>query len=264
MSRAETTAMLSKLVEKRLKNQTAFWASEVNFDRNTPDERRVDYVGFKPWNINGEPVPASVEKGCFEFYEVKSCMPALHHATSGSNLDGIQRHHKRRLNEMGYFQIPVSWYRDETMLELMRKSPASIGLYVMMISWCSDNRSYGDIPYTVIRYVLDGEDDELQAIIDAGFLTKTDKVRLREPVYHIKSFRRFDPRSREPISKKLRKAVYERDHYRCVECGATDHLSLDHIIPWSLGGEDTMENLQTMCRSCNSRKGNRLDVVQGG
>lgn len=25
-----------------------------------------------------------------------------------------------------------------------------------------------------------------------------------------------------------------------------------------------MENLQTMCRSCNSRKGNRLDVVQGG
>ena len=74
MSRAETTAMLSELVEKRLKNQTAFWASEVNFDRNTPDERRVDYVGFTPWNINGEPVPASVEKGCFEFYEVKSCM----------------------------------------------------------------------------------------------------------------------------------------------------------------------------------------------
>ena len=68
MSRAETTAMLSKLVEKRLKNQTAFWASEVNFDRNTPEERRVDYVGFKPWNINGEPVPASVEKGCFGFY----------------------------------------------------------------------------------------------------------------------------------------------------------------------------------------------------
>lgn len=72
MTRTETTAMLSELVEKRLRNQTAFWASEVNFDRNTPDDRRVDYVGFKPWNINGEPVPASVEKGCFGFYEVKS------------------------------------------------------------------------------------------------------------------------------------------------------------------------------------------------
>ena len=64
MSRTETTAMLSKLVEKRLRNQTAFWSSEVNFDRNTPDERRVDYVGFKPWNINGEPVPASVDSDC--------------------------------------------------------------------------------------------------------------------------------------------------------------------------------------------------------
>ena len=75
--------MLSELVEKRLKNQTAFWASEVNFDRNTPEERRVDYVGFKPWNVNGEPVPASVEKGCFGFYEVKSCMADF---TSGNGL----------------------------------------------------------------------------------------------------------------------------------------------------------------------------------
>ena len=83
MSRAETTAMLSELVEKRLRNQTAFWASEVNFDRGTPDERRVDYVGFKPLNVNGEPVPASVEKGCFGFYEVKSCMADF---TSGNGL----------------------------------------------------------------------------------------------------------------------------------------------------------------------------------
>lgn len=83
MSRTDTTAMLSQLVEKRLRNQVAFWASEVNFDRNTPDERRVDYVGFEPWNINGEPVPASVEKGCFSFYEVKSCMADF---TSGNGL----------------------------------------------------------------------------------------------------------------------------------------------------------------------------------
>ena len=42
-----------------------------------------EYKGFKPWNINGEPVPASVEKGCFEFYEVKSCMADF---TSGNGL----------------------------------------------------------------------------------------------------------------------------------------------------------------------------------
>jgi 5-methylcytosine-specific restriction endonuclease McrA len=41
----------------------------------------------------------------------------------------------------------------------------------------------------------------------------------------------------------------------CVECGATSELSLDHIYPHSLGGEDTIENLRTLCKPCNSRKG---------
>lgn len=44
MSRAETTAMLSKLVEKRLKNRVSYWASEVNFDLGTPRNRRIDYI----------------------------------------------------------------------------------------------------------------------------------------------------------------------------------------------------------------------------
>ena len=81
MSRAENTVILSALVEKRLKNQTAFWASEVNFDRGTPEERRVDYVGFTPRNIT--PFQDSVEKGRFEFYEIKPCMADF---TSGHGL----------------------------------------------------------------------------------------------------------------------------------------------------------------------------------
>lgn len=60
------------------------------------------------------------------------------------------------------------------------------------------------------------------------------------------------------ISKSKRRNVYERDGYRCVRCGATDDLSLDHIVPVSRGGKNDYENLQTMCRPCNVRKGNRL------
>lgn len=76
----------------------------------------------------------------------------------------------------------------------------------------------------------------------------------------LKLWRISDGRVRSKIPASLRRAVYERDGYACVHCGATEHLSLDHIYPWSLGGLDTLENLQTLCRPCNSRKGVRTDA----
>ncbi|NUO57264.1 MAG: hypothetical protein HOV78_11400 [Hamadaea sp.] len=49
--------------------------------------------------------------------------------------------------------------------------------------------------------------------------------------------------------------MYARDGWKCVQCGAMAPLSLDHIWPWSLGGSDRPENLQTLCMPCNLRKG---------
>lgn len=56
---------------------------------------------------------------------------------------------------------------------------------------------------------------------------------------------------------RLRPIVFRRDGYRCLECGRTDDLSVDHIAPLSLGGSNDLSNLQTLCRPCNSRKGAR-------
>lgn len=43
----------------------------------------------------------------------------------------------------------------------------------------------------------------------------------------------------------------------CVSCGGRDLLllSFDHIHPVHLGGGDELDNLQALCRRCNSRKG---------
>lgn len=63
--------------------------------------------------------------------------------------------------------------------------------------------------------------------------------------------------SKEVIPEALRWQVFERDDFRCKHCGARDHLRADHIISERKGGEMTLENLQTLCRRCNSRKGSR-------
>jgi hypothetical protein len=60
----------------------------------------------------------------------------------------------------------------------------------------------------------------------------------------------------EPSGK--RREVYERDGWACRHCGGTDDLTLDHVVPRSRGGGDEIENLQTLCRPCNSRKGTRF------
>jgi 5-methylcytosine-specific restriction enzyme A len=54
----------------------------------------------------------------------------------------------------------------------------------------------------------------------------------------------------------LRKVQLARQAY-CAECGSTDDLTTDHIVPLARGGRSEMSNLQTLCRSCNGSKSAR-------
>lgn len=56
----------------------------------------------------------------------------------------------------------------------------------------------------------------------------------------------------------LRLMVFTRDQNKCCSCGSSKRLSIDHIKPVLEGGGDDPENLQTLCRSCNSRKGAKI------
>ena len=76
------------------------------------------------------------------------------------------------------------------------------------------------------------------------------------PMIRVRRWRQVRPK-RAHIPAAVRRAVYERDGSRCLGCGTTDDLTLDHIVPWSHGGSDAEDNLRTLCRSCNSSRGNR-------
>lgn len=63
---------------------------------------------------------------------------------------------------------------------------------------------------------------------------------------------------RPPIPREIVDAVYKRDGGRCVYCGSTQNLQLDHIIPFSKGGATTLENMQLLCQKCNIEKSNKI------
>lgn len=66
---------------------------------------------------------------------------------------------------------------------------------------------------------------------------------------------------RKPISLKTRYKILRRDGNKCVKCGATaDHaeLEVDHIIPVAQGGDNSFNNLQTLCWECNRGKKDRF------
>ncbi|MHC4883365.1 MAG: HNH endonuclease, partial [Planctomycetota bacterium] len=52
--------------------------------------------------------------------------------------------------------------------------------------------------------------------------------------------------------------VWQRDQGKCVKCGASEYLEYDHIIPFSKGGANSVNNIQLLCRKCNLAKGAEL------
>ena len=57
------------------------------------------------------------------------------------------------------------------------------------------------------------------------------------------------------IPEELRWSIFQRDDYKCLHCGSKSCLTIDHILAESKGGNLDGSNLQTLCRSCNSKKG---------
>lgn len=48
----------------------------------------------------------------------------------------------------------------------------------------------------------------------------------------------------------------KRKHgFRCLACGSHKDITRDHVKPIKLGGTDHIDNIQPLCRSCNSSKG---------
>ncbi len=66
----------------------------------------------------------------------------------------------------------------------------------------------------------------------------------------------LEPNTPNRLKYDRRYEVILRDGAKCRHCGhnKSEHLSIDHIIPRSLGGKDYVENLQILCLRCHRKK----------
>ncbi len=58
-----------------------------------------------------------------------------------------------------------------------------------------------------------------------------------------------------------RRNIYLRDRFHCQYCGkhyASEHLTIDHVIPKSKGGSTSWENVVAACYPCNLDKGSKF------
>jgi hypothetical protein len=111
--------------------------------------------------------------------------------------------------------------------------------------WRYDDRWFTD---------SDGHDsDEVRALVITYDL-RLDK-KLSQAKTAASAQRLPDGSLRESIPESVRHSVWERDGGACRSCGSKSDLQYDHLIPVSMGGANSVDNLQILCGPCNRRKG---------
>lgn len=91
-------------------------------------------------------------------------------------------------------------------------------------------------------------------------LVNSDDVKNEFNQIQISPNKNIDHKTKRDINLKMRFLVMKRDNFKCCLCGRSPattpglELHMDHVKPWSKGGETTIDNLQTLCSDCNLGK----------
>lgn len=112
MNRKETTALLSKLIEKLInpqKDTRIYCAKEVTFDWGTQNQVHFDYMRYKPLNNT----VSGIEKGDFYCYEIKF-----------STEDFNSKNSHNMIGDFNYYVMPLEVYE-----KVKDKIPLRVGVY---------------------------------------------------------------------------------------------------------------------------------------
>ena len=127
-----------------------------------------------------------------------------------------------------------------------------------------DNKTLSSISSGAYRNRFGRWSDTLKAFVE--YINTEDSVDVDAPTEQDEKTNNGHHTKRD-VNLRLRFRVFQRDNFKCCVCGAspaTDpsiQLHVDHIIPWTKGGETVIDNLQTLCSKCNTGKGNMMQLI---
>lgn len=125
----------------------------------------------------------------------------------------------------------------------------------MVIKYEIDGGLYGYVPSFLNHQAINQREAQsvLPSPTDESIVHTDGNVRARARVSSCEASEPYEYRGVN-IAPALRETVFARDGHRCLRCGATDDLTVDHIFPRSIGGTHALANLRTLCRPCNSAR----------
>lgn len=140
-------------------------------------------------------------------------------------------------------------------MEFFEKNPNRDVSHPEIVDWATEE--YRKKTGNIFR----DPDRQIRQLHQKGYL-----IKVKKGVY------RYDPisvkqRNLEDFTPTLKKAIFERDNYRCVICGRGPEdgvdIHVDHIKPKDFGGKATFENGQTLCSQHNFLKKNFKQTETG-
>ena len=146
----------------------------------------------------------------------------------------------------------------------------------LRVVWISLGRqpSYGEIKNPLSQYSVGTYEKRFggwsQALVQfVQWVSADERAEPDKPQIETESAKNTRPQARKTkreIRERMRFRILVRDGFRCGACGASPletrgtELHVDHIVPWSKGGETVPENLATKCSRCNLGKGDAFEV----